>query len=104
MQARVVTFEGSSQGGPAAPQRFQQEVLPKLEAQSGFRGALVLLDRAGGKLLGITLWDSEGDREKATQAMEATRQANAASMGATSSAEDFEVVAQVMPGTPAGTA
>ena len=43
-------------------------VLPALRQQDGFCGALVLVERARGKVLGLTLWESE-------QAMNATEEA-----------------------------
>ena len=61
MYARVVTFPGlrdrtRNRGGS----RFREKVLPVARAQAGFAGAYVLVDRrAGGRVLGITLWESE---------------------------------------------
>jgi heme-degrading monooxygenase HmoA len=45
-----------------------EHVLPALRQQDGFCGALVLIERASGKVLGLTLWESE-------QAMNATEEA-----------------------------
>jgi heme-degrading monooxygenase HmoA len=45
-----------------------EHVLPALRQQDGFSGALVLVERASGKVLGLTLWESE-------QAMNATEEA-----------------------------
>jgi heme-degrading monooxygenase HmoA len=45
-----------------------EHVLPALRMQAGFAGALVLADRGSGKVLAVTLWESE-------QAMEATEEA-----------------------------
>ena len=61
--------------GEAPPQRLddmtheiREHVLPALRQQDGFSGFLVLLERASGKVLGLTLWESE-------QAMNATEEA-----------------------------
>ena len=102
MQARVITFEGSPQSAQGAPQRFREEVLPKLRAQGGFRGALVLLDRESGKFLGVTLWDSDEDLKAAARSMDAVRDANTSAMGVSQRTEDFEVVAQMMEGSATG--
>ncbi len=45
-----------------------EHVLPALRHQDGFSGGLVLVERASGKVLGLTLWESE-------QAMNATEEA-----------------------------
>ncbi len=67
--ARITTI------GEAPPQRLDdmtheiiEHVLPALRQQDGFSGALVLVERASGKVLGLTLWESE-------QAMNATEEA-----------------------------
>ena len=69
MFARVTTI------GEAPPERLddmtheiREHVLPALRQQDGFSGFLVLLERASGKVLGLTLWESE-------QAMNATEEA-----------------------------
>jgi heme-degrading monooxygenase HmoA len=61
--------------GEAPPERLDEgtheiieHVLPALRMQEGFAGALVLVERGSGKVLGVTLWESE-------QAMNATEEA-----------------------------
>ena len=95
MHARIVTFEGSPERmqGEDPGRRFRERVLPTLQQQAGFKGAYVLLDRARGKLLGITLWESEQAAQDAMRAMEPVRDASAQEMGAPSVApEGYEVV------------
>ncbi len=69
MFARVATI------GEAPPERldemtheFIEHVLPGLRKQAGFAGALVLVERGSGKVLMVTLWESQ-------QAMIATEEA-----------------------------
>ena len=69
MFARITTI------GEAPPERLddmtheiREHVLPALRQQDGFSGFLVLVERASGKVLGLTLWESE-------QAMNATEEA-----------------------------
>ena len=69
MFARITTI------GEAPPERLddmthesREHVLPALRQQDGFSGALVFVERASGKVLGLTLWESE-------QAMNATEEA-----------------------------
>lgn len=52
-EAPVGVLEGTGLQG------FRDSVIPVLEAQSGFEGYLILLNCEKGKLLGITLWDTD---------------------------------------------
>ena len=61
--------------GEAPPERLDEmthevieHVLPALRKQVGFKGGMILVERRSGKVLGVTLWESE-------QAMEATEEA-----------------------------
>ena len=42
---------------------YEEHVLPLTQAQMGYRGLYLLLDRASGKAVAISLWDSEGDAD-----------------------------------------
>jgi hypothetical protein len=57
--ARVTEFEGSSERIEEGVRLFREEVIPWLRDATGFRGWVVLLDRPGGKSLGITFWATE---------------------------------------------
>ena len=68
MFARVITI------GEALPERLdkmtqeiREHVLPALRIQDGFAGALVLVEQESGKVLAMSLWESE-------QAMNATEE------------------------------
>jgi|SRR5215211_1446374 len=61
--------------GEAPPERLDEmthevieHVLPALRMQDGFKGGMILVERGSGKVLGVTLWESE-------QAMDATEEA-----------------------------
>jgi hypothetical protein len=41
---------------------FRDSVVPTYQQLSGFKGALLLIDPATGKSLGISLWASEAER------------------------------------------
>ena len=93
MYASTVSFQGSPERMGDPGQGFRERVLPALQQQAGFRGAYVLFDRARGKLLGITLWESEQAAEAAMRAMEPMRNESAANMGAGPPAvEAYEVI------------
>jgi len=42
---------------------FRDSVVPAYSKMSGFKSALLLIDPTSAKGLGITLWESEADRE-----------------------------------------
>jgi hypothetical protein len=79
----------------AGMQGFRDRVIPVLQAQPGFGGYLVLISREQGKLLGITLWDSEEHGRLAGARLEQERRTGADQMGASSPpAELYEVLAR----------
>jgi heme-degrading monooxygenase HmoA len=94
MHARIVRFQGSPERMREDPgQQFRERVLPMLRQQAGLKGAHVLLDRAGGTLLGMTLWESEQAATAAMRALEPMRNERAAALGvAPPSVESYEVV------------
>jgi heme-degrading monooxygenase HmoA len=69
MFARVSTYEGRPELLDEMHQEGMEHVLPALEMQDGFSGGLVLADRQSGKMLVVTLWESE-------QALDATEDAS----------------------------
>jgi hypothetical protein len=76
-------------------QGFRDRVIPVLEAQPGFGGYLILMSREQGKLLGITLWDSEEHGRLAAARLEQERRTGVNEMAATSPPpEIYEVLAR----------
>jgi heme-degrading monooxygenase HmoA len=69
MFARVSTYEGRPELLDEMHHEGIEHVLPALEMQDGFSGGLVLADRQSGKVLAVTLWESD-------QAMNATEDAS----------------------------
>jgi heme-degrading monooxygenase HmoA len=69
MFARVSTYEGRPEQLDEMHHEGIEHVLPALEMQDGFSGGLVLADRQSGKVLAVTLWESD-------QAMDATEDAS----------------------------
>ena len=60
---RAVTTTQARLGKSVDEQRrlIEEELLPLMQQQPGFRGYLGLADAVAGKFVGISLWDSEGD-------------------------------------------
>jgi hypothetical protein len=66
--ARVSEFEARPEQLDDMHREGMEHILPALQMQEGFNGGLVLADRKSGKVLAVTLWESE-------QAMDITEEA-----------------------------
>jgi heme-degrading monooxygenase HmoA len=69
MHARMSVFEGPPDEIDEGVRHAREVVLPQAkEMDPGFKGIIALTDRQGGKMVGITFWESE-------EAMRATEEA-----------------------------
>lgn len=92
MYARVNTFLGS-------PGRFDDDLadardnaIPAMEEVEGFHGLIILNDRASGRSIAITFWESEEDLRASEEEAARVRHDNAAGTGNTVlSVERYEV-------------
>src|SRR2546428_11347393 len=70
MHARVTTINGSSDQVDAGISSFRENVVAFTQGEGG-KGSLLLVDRQTGKVMAITLWESEdalaASEEKANQ-------------------------------------
>ena len=89
MHTRVVTFTDVKdfEGGIAL---VRDEVLPVLNDQKGYRGTTVSVDRSGGVLGVLSLWDTAADREASFGALAKARQRGVEITGAEMTIESFE--------------
>ncbi|CAN5642295.1 hypothetical protein BH20ACT21_BH20ACT21_26250 [soil metagenome] len=95
MFARVTMTSTSASAEQAEdPTRVLQErVLPAARQLPGFKGVLSLMDRQTGKLLSVTLWESEQAMRDSEEASNRIRQDAVKAMGAgTPTVERYEVV------------
>jgi hypothetical protein len=96
MIAHVAEFEGPAdvlEG--VGMQGFRDRVIPVLEAQPGFDGYLILLNREKGKLLGVTLWDTEENGRLAGARLEQERRTGDEQMGTNSPVPElYDVIAK----------
>jgi hypothetical protein len=53
---------------------FENEILPKAEEIPGMSGGLVLLDRAGGRALAVTLWADRAALEESREEADTLRE------------------------------
>ena len=61
MYARVVTRQTKPGAMKEAIVEYRNNVLPAANEHPGFKGLLALADHGTGKLVSITLWESERD-------------------------------------------
>jgi len=59
MYARVTELHGVGGDADRHMQHFEDDILPRAESVPGMSGGLVLVDRASGRGMVITLWDDE---------------------------------------------
>jgi heme-degrading monooxygenase HmoA len=87
MYARHVTVQGSPDRVDDAIRALKERVLPALRECEGFRGQLFLVDRANGKGIGISLWDTEENMNASEEKVAPSRQQTADEVGATAPPE-----------------
>jgi heme-degrading monooxygenase HmoA len=92
MYARVSTLHGSADQAEAGIKNFRDNVVP-FTREGGGKGSLLLVDRASGKVLAITLWESEAALQASEEAANKLRAQAADQTGATQapSVERYEV-------------
>lgn len=96
MFARISTINGSPGLIGDGIRNFRETVLPAARGLKGFQGAYLLVDRATGKAVGITLWETERDLRESTGAANRLRSGAQQLSGATTPAtvEVYEVAVQ----------
>jgi heme-degrading monooxygenase HmoA len=97
MHARLSRFGGlDPERIDATVREFEEEALPRLEQQPGFRGITVGVSYQSGQAVAIALWESEADMSRSEKlAAEAREQAVAtAGPSRTPIVDHYEVVIQ----------
>jgi heme-degrading monooxygenase HmoA len=93
MFARVRTTNGVPGKVDEGIRQFRDVVVPSYEKVAGFKGGYMLVDRAKGKLIGVTLWATEADLHATEATSQRLRTAGSqAAGGAVHSVEVYEVV------------
>jgi TfoX/Sxy family transcriptional regulator of competence genes len=93
MYARVSTIEGSAAQLDEGLQRIKTEIVPAVK-ELGAQGLISLADRANGKSITITLWDTEEDMRESEERANQLRKQAAEGVGATGEpqVERYEIV------------
>ena len=61
MRARVATARILPGLADELAKRLNEQAIPAYQAQPGFAGAMVLIDRESQKAISLTLWHTQGD-------------------------------------------
>ncbi len=95
MHTRVVTVTGAKDID-AGIRFFQENVIPVLNAQDGYRGFTASADRAGGVFAVFSLWETAADRDAGEGALASIRQEATEVIGGELKVETFEqLVAEI---------
>ena len=95
---RLTTLGGDPAKVDDGIRHFESQVIPAMSQLQGFRGAILLVDRATADAIAITVWDTERDVEASSSQAGPVRAAAAAAMGAGSpQVESYEVAFAELP-------
>lgn len=93
MHARISHVAGSPDNADQGVESFRNSTLPDLRSQNGNRGAILLIDRASGSGMAITLWEDEATMQASEEWANTARQSASEQMGGggEASVERYEV-------------
>jgi heme-degrading monooxygenase HmoA len=93
MHARVSHLAGSPENVEQGVALFRNSVLPELKSLEGNRGAILLVDRASGEAMSVTLWDNEAAMQASEERANEMRRSASEDIGAADEArvELYEV-------------
>ncbi len=92
MYARVTKLEVPPDRVDDSTRHVQEQILPQLQQQDGFKGFIVLTDRQSGNTLGVALWESEEALRTTEEAAARLRGGAAEATGATVAGfQEYEV-------------
>jgi len=93
MFVRRTRVEGSPEKLEQTIQAYQQQLLPVMKQESGFRGAVLLANRATGAAQSVTLWETEeAERDSRPTGERLRAQAMQSSGGRVLDVESYEEV------------
>jgi len=95
MFARVRTTSGVPEKVDDGIRHFREVVVSSYKEVTGFKGAYLLVNRESGKIVGVTLWNTEANMRATGTTSERLRAAGSQVVGGTTpSPEEYEVVVQ----------
>jgi quinol monooxygenase YgiN len=81
MHARVTTISGSPEQAEQGIANFRDNVIPTIKEMGG-NGGVLLIDRASGKAMAITLWEDEAAMRASEERANELRRAASEELGA----------------------
>lgn len=92
MHARMFAFEGSPEEIDAAVALAREEILAIERQMPGFRGLILLSDKEAGKLVSLSLWESQEQMQQSEASARMLTRVGAQSIGGKRvAAEPFDV-------------
>jgi heme-degrading monooxygenase HmoA len=92
MHARMFAFEGSAEEIEAAVALARDEILAIERQMPGFRGLILLSDKEAGKLVSVSLWETEEQMQQSEASARMLTRVGAQSIGGKRvAAEPFDV-------------
>ena len=96
--ARITTFEGDASRIDEATRSSIENILPRAKQMPGWKGVTSLADRASGKVMLITLWDSPESMKASEEQADKFRSENAdAGAGTIKGIDRYEVAIAMTP-------
>lgn len=92
MFARLGAWQGSAEELERWIERAREDVKPSIRQDAGLKAAYWLADRAGGKGLIVTFWESEAAMRASEEARRRRQAATSAATGAQVTTERYEIV------------
>ncbi len=77
MYARVSTLEGPAEGIARSVTEARDEIVPQAAQLAGWLGYCLLVDRASGKQVIVTFWESDDAMRRSEEAADRLRQQTA---------------------------
>jgi heme-degrading monooxygenase HmoA len=98
--ARVTSFEGPPEQVDEMTLHAGEQVFPALREMDGFSGVIGLADRHSGRLVSVTLWETEEVMRASEEATNRLRENSAQATGETiADVERYEVIFGEFEGT-----
>jgi heme-degrading monooxygenase HmoA len=94
MFVRTSTITGDPAKADEGTRFYSEQMIPAVKEEPGFLGALLLTDRATGKSLGLTFWETQDALQASEEAADKWRAQGASQANASTApvVERFEVV------------
>ena len=96
MFARVSTIEGKPELVEESIRNYREQMIPSARKTDGFQKASLMVDRKKGKMVGITLWDTQANVQASSAAADKLRAQGVQAAGTVQPAivEIYEVAVQ----------